>query len=63
MAYTQFTETEALLLALNDDEERLEAYLLENFLPGELDNLSRACGLLKFAARDAAAELRERFNG
>ena len=51
MAETRFTETEALLLALEYGEsEELMDYLLENFLPGELDHLARACRALNWSA-------------
>lgn len=50
---TQFTETEALLIALDHGEsDELTDYLIANFLPGELANLSRACRALSWSCGD-----------
>jgi hypothetical protein len=49
---TPYTETEALLLAQEDSEadsgntDLTDAYLRENFLPGELQRLAWAADLL-----------------
>lgn len=59
MAQTQFTETEALLIALEHGESNeLHDYLLANFLPGELIKLQRACRALAWTANAAEAEMR-----
>lgn len=49
MSATPYTETEALLIALEDGEcDRLHDYLAANFLPAELRALSRACRALSW---------------
>lgn len=64
MAETQFTETEALLIAMQDAEadsgntDALDSYLRQNFLPGELLSLAAAAGLLYDQALEIRRELR-----
>jgi hypothetical protein len=58
MSDTPYTETEALLLALNDAEadsgstELLDEYLRREFLPGELRKLERGADLLSYRASE-----------
>lgn len=50
---TEWTETEALILAMEDydadsgNHEPLDRYIVENLLPGERKKLSFAAGLLE----------------
>lgn len=61
---TPYTETEALLHASRDhdaDSGNIDAtvdYLVENFLPGEIDHLSSVCSTLQEACREARARAR-----
>lgn len=62
-ARTQFTETEALLLALDmedDDDTALLAYLDREFLAGELAKLQRGANLLSRACTDVGRRKQRR---
>jgi hypothetical protein len=52
MSYpTQYVESNALLAALNNDKDAVQD-ALEQMLPGDLQLLKDACGLLAATARD-----------
>lgn len=57
MAQTPFTETEALLAVMNNDEDRLAA-LLADMTPNELNDLRDQAWRLFAAARDLRFEQR-----
>lgn len=58
---TEFTETKALLIALESGEsEELHTYLVNNFYSGELAALARACRALSWSCHDARDELERR---
>jgi hypothetical protein len=55
----EFTESNALLAIIRDDEEEAERILRE-MLPGELAALVNACGLLSSMCRSEARRQRDR---
>lgn len=65
MADTPYTETEALLLALDDsaadsgNTDALDAYLRTEFLPNELLKLARGADLLSDRAGEILREKRK----
>jgi hypothetical protein len=59
---TEFSETRALLIALEEGEsDRLSEYLTENFYPNELEKLARACRAVSWTASDVRSEVERRF--
>lgn len=59
---TNFTETEALLYALERDSDEVREYLTENFMPKELRHLKKGAERLAEFCDDVEDEVQRRYD-